>query len=523
MDAVKNNITYLGQQTSGNEVEFFSPETGFILLKRETEHDPWKAYVQRAAKCAELSLGAKLELREFYYTMLQTPHLIEPFTNLKPETIYGAILDSINDMEILADIDRDDFTMGNLSRGFIFDAHSWSYYNKEKKVGFTETIARTLERYELEATQNVLVIEKNAAATRLVELGISELTNSMIVTVGGNFNRAIWALTERMKNHKNLLFMCDADVYGDDMLRTIEFGTMNSRHLPFKFPPTTWKNIYLTGLFPSIGERLGFPNDIEQRRPLSNPYAQKRLEFLERYNLMDQVDIETWRRNKTYELEALSTAFKNEKGEPVGLGIYVIEFMRIHNIPIKPPLPPDEELKRLFDEQAREELRVEIETEVTSQSPKEQLISLVQKFMDEKIRELIDEIYERFIDDLEECLESVGPKEIKFQINKQYQENPKRRSYDLKELAHKLKTVFDVTVNWNAEEIVKIVEGALEDYIRQLSEAGKLWDADVEFTPLENEEEQKDVYDMALEEIGADPEDAKKVREALTWRFGREK
>jgi len=271
------------------------------------------------------------------------------------------------------------------------------------------------------------------------------------------------------------------------------------------------------GLFPSIGERLGLANDVEEKRPLSNPFARRRLEFLQRFGLINDVDIQTWRRNNTYELESLSTAFKNAKEEPVGLGIYLIEYMRLKGLPIKPPLPPDEELKELFDEEAREELRVEIEEEVTKQSPKEQLFQLVQNFLTEKIDDIIADIYNDFIDDLEECLKEVTAKEIKYHINQQYEEDPSRRTYDLKEIAKKLKTQFEVMVNWNADEIISVIKDSLTEYIDKLGE--RLWHADIEFTPIHNETKLKDIYDMALEKIGANPEDAKKVREALKWRF----
>jgi len=467
-------------------------------------------------------MGPKLELREFYYTLRQTPDLIRYFADLKPETIYGAVLDSINVTEILADYDRDLFTMGNLSKGFIFDAHSVSFYDKDRKVGFTESISRTLEDYQLETTQNIIVVEKNAAATRLVELGISELTNSCIVTVGGNFSRAIWSLTERFKDKKNLLFICDGDVYGDDMMRTIEFGTMNSRHLPYKFPKVKFANIHLTGLFPSVGEKLGLPNDVEQKRPLNNPYAKKRLEFLERYNLVDERDIDAWRRNNTYELEALSTTFRNTKDEPVGLGIYLIEYMRLNDIPIKPPLPSDEELKKKFDQAAKDEFWSEIEAEVITQSPKQDLLTTMEQLIDNKSREIITEIYDEHEEELKDCLEQVGPKEIKFHINKQFSDNPSRSGYDLRAIAHKLKTTFNIDVNWNADDIKKLIEDALVKYIDDLSEAGKLWDSDIEFTPIHNETKTEDVYDMALKAIGADPKDAEKIREALQWRLDNE-
>ena len=161
------------------------------------------------------------------------------------------------------------------------------------------------------------------------------------------------------------------------MNRGIQYGTINSAHLPYKFPPSKYKNIYLAGLYPSVAEEIGLPNDAEQKRPLSNRSARTRLEFLERHNLINQKDLDTWRRNKTYELEALSTSFRDDKGNPIGLGIYLIEYMRLKNIPIKPPLPPDDVLKKQFDEEAKKELYSEIEEEVFGQSPENDLRALI--------------------------------------------------------------------------------------------------------------------------------------------------
>ena len=195
IESIEKGEPVLAQKPSGQDVEYFSPETGFCLLKKEAFLSPSKKFMQRVYACAKLSLGAALELREFYYTIRQTPELAQYFSGVKPDLIYQVVLNSLNQMEIICDVDRHKFTMGNLSKGFIFDAHSYSFRDKEKKVGFTETIARTLDPSELETTSNIIFVEKglesfskpsrNAAATRLVEMGFSELTNSCIVTAGG--------------------------------------------------------------------------------------------------------------------------------------------------------------------------------------------------------------------------------------------------------------------------------------------------------------------------------------------------
>jgi len=511
--------TFRAQKPFGSDVEYFSPETGFVLLKKEAELNLTKKYMERVYACAQLSLGSPLELREFYYTIRQTPELAKYFSGIHPDLIYHIVLDSLNLMEIICDVDRHVFTMGNLSKGFIYDAHSYSFYDKEKKVGFTETIARTLDPSELATSANIIFVEKNAAATRLVEMGFSELTNSCIVTAGGNFNRAIWFLTERYKDSKNLIYLCDGDVYGDDMLRTIEFGTKNSRHLPFKFPPSKYPNIHLAGLWPSIAERLGLANDVSEKRPLNNKYAKKRLEFLQRYNLVDQRDIATWRRNKTYELEALSTAFKSkDTGEPIGLGIYLIEYMRLKNIPIKPPIPPDEELKKKFDEAAHEELKREIKEAILSESSMLWIKIAVEEVLKHYIKRIAEQIYSQYKEKLDKALEKVGAKEIKYHILQQFKEDPTRKEFDYHAIAHKLKAEFTVETEVDDDEIKEILREAIKAYFEPILKEQK-WSTYIAFEPIHNEDEQPDIYDIILEKLGARKEDAEQVREALKWRF----
>ena len=62
--SVRSNDLFVSQKPSGKDVEYFNPDVGFILLEKEGYLNTNKAYVQRAAACAELSLGPKLELRE---------------------------------------------------------------------------------------------------------------------------------------------------------------------------------------------------------------------------------------------------------------------------------------------------------------------------------------------------------------------------------------------------------------------------------------------------------------------------
>lgn len=513
-----DDYEFIGQKPGGSDVEYFSPDTGFVLRRMLVSLDLSKSFMKRVKAVSTLSLGPKLELREFYYTLRQHPELVEAF-DVAPESIYASVLNSINITEIVCDIDRDKFTIGNLSKGFIFDPNSWNFNKPDKKVGFTENIARDyMLEYELQGTQNIIVVEKMAAANRLVEMGLPALTNSCIVTTGGNFNRAIWSLVARFVGSKNIIFMVDADVYGDDMLRGIEFGTMNSCHLPYKFPPHRYPNIHLAGLWPSIAEELELPNDVEDKRPLNNPFAKKRLEFLERYNLIDQRDLDTWNRNKTYELEALSTSFTNEKQEPIGMGIYILEYMRRKNLPIKRPLPPDDQLKKDFDEAAWTEFRFEIEEAVQAQTPKQALINSIDAMLSAKEEEVTNEILEHYTPDYEACLKKVTAKEIKYHIYKQFQEDPTRKEYDLRAIAHKLKKEFNIKINMPETEVKEEIEGALQDYIDRLGD--QLWSANVVLEAIRNQEVlDQNLYDLALKKLGADPEDVAKIRSAIESRF----
>lgn len=516
----REDVSFEIQMVSGQSVEYFSKSTGFVLLNKKKKTYLDLSYMQKAVSCAMLSMGVPLELREFYYTLRSHPELAGPWGAMEPKGIYASVLRAINDLEIICDVGREKFTIGHLSKGFIFDAHSYSYANKVKRIAFSEYLARHLneEPWEIETTQNIIIVEKNSAASRLVDLGFSELTNSMIVTVGGNFNRAVWELTKGMKDKKNLLFICDGDAFGDDMLRTIAVGTMNSRHLDYKFPPNKNPNIHLVGLWPSVGERIGLPNDVEQKRPMNNPHTKKRVEFLKRYDLVDPRDIATWERNQTFELEALSTAYlSTTTRKPIGMAIMLIEYMRIKNIPIKVPIPDD--IKEQFDQAAHDELKSEIEEGLEIGSPKERLLEMVAEYIDGLTSEAATKIYNERVGALEKCLEEVTEKEIIFHINQQFIQDPNRSSYDLRAIAHKLKTPCEINMDWDSEGFVGEIRDNLVEYTEQLSR-DEGWEYKIEFTPIHNETHLDDVYDIALNKLGAKPEDCAVIREALEWRFG---
>jgi len=501
------------QVLRGRDVERFTPEDGFYLREVVKPLNYSKKSVQRARSAAKLSLGAPLELREFYYTLGGDPNLVKAFEDCKADAVYSEVLRAIQNVEILCDVGRETFVIGNLSKGFIYYYHSERYSDKDRKIAFTEKLARSvMSAEELDSCGNIIVVEKNATANRLVSLGMSELTNSVVVTAGGNFNRAIWELTKRFKDTKNIIFLADGDVYGVDMLRTIQVGTKSTRHREYKFPPSRNANIYLSGLYPSIAENLGVPNDKEQKRPSQRPATRRRIRFLEEHGLLDPRDRATWLdRDRTYELEALSAAFKNKRGEPVGSAIYLIEYMRLMGIPVKPPLPPDDELEAEFIQAAYEELRHEIEEKL--QYPK--VVWDLYWHFERAKKNLIEEIFTDLKEEYDRALREVTAKEIKFHIYKQFEEDPERATYDLRAIAHKLKEKFEITPEWKADELTEKVEDALEEYKEEVVEFVK----DVVFRPIHNETTIVEAYDLILRKLGADPEDCRKVREALEKRF----
>jgi len=501
------------QVLRGREVERFTPEDGFYLREVIKPINYSKKSIRRARSAAELSLGAPLELREFYYTLGGDPKLVEAFEDCQADAVYSEVLRAIQNVEILCDVGREKFVIGNLSKGFIYYFHSEHYSDKDRKIAFTEKLARSvMSADELEACENIIVVEKNATANRLVSLGMSELTNSVVVTAGGNFNRAIWELTKRFKDTKNIIFLADGDVYGVDMLRTIQVGTKSTRHRDYKFPPSRDANIYLSGLFPSVAETLGVPNDKEQKRPSQRPATRRRIKFLQDHGILNPQDYATWmERDRTYELEALSAAFKNKKGEPIGSAIYLLEYMRLMRIPVKPPLPPDDELEAEFREEAYEELKKEIDDKL--QYP-EVVWDLYYHFEKAK-RNLKEEIFEDLKPEYDKALQEVTAKEIKFHIYKQFEEDPERATYDLRAIAHRLKEEFEITPEWKADELTEKVKDALEEYKEEVVEFVK----EVVFEPIHNETTIVDAYDLILRKLGADPEDCRKVREALKKRF----
>jgi hypothetical protein len=345
----------------------------------------------------------------------------------------------------------------------------------------------------------------------------SELTNSVLTTAGGNFTRAVYALTARFVGSKPMIFFCDGDAFGNDMLRTLEFGSQNSRHITLDqaFPARTHPNIHIAGLFPSVGERLGLPNDLASKRPMANKYVRERIDFMRRYNLVDERDIETWERNKTYELEALSTAYSSmQDGSPIGLGIHLVEYMRLNNIPCKPSPNMDEEM-RSFKDGARYRLRSRIEEQIRNQSPVQLVKDKIDELFDQWIKNYTDGVYDEYKEELEDLLRNLDEDVLEQNLLMQYQKDPYREIFSTYDEIGKIFEKVKVDIDWRDEDFISDVEEALEEFNREQIEL----EHDVEFKDLEEpDEELRDFYDVVEEELGASEADCETVREAVMWR-----
>lgn len=324
-----------------------------------------------------------------------------------------------------------------------------------------------------------------------------------------------------------MLFDTDGDAYGQDMLRTLEYGSKTSRHLTSvqAFPESRFENIYIAGLFPSVGEKIGLSNDLEQKRPMSNEYTKKRVDFLKKYNLIDDRDIETWERNKTYELEALSTAYKDKEGNPIGLGIYLLEYMRLKEIPLKPmPVDDDVALLAAFENSVYRHFDDSLEYDLDDNNPKEEMAN----FINEKLESSIEEIKEKILkslnkkyeDELQEKIDNLDAEEIRRLCIKQYEDEPKRERYLLWNVAAKIVKQADLTIDWQTEKLKETVSKAIAEYLEALPEDfTEMYEEKVELEDAEAPEENQSLYDVAEEYLGANPKDCEKIREALEWRL----
>ncbi len=516
-----HGLPFMCQIPSGPEVEFFQPNIGFGLIAKQKILRYTNKKSRRVRSVAELSLGPSLALREFYYVLRSNPKLVEPFKD--NADIYAAVLKAINDMEIVADVDRRAFTMGN-PMGALFYGHDeyGRYNNPETLVGLSEQLVlSTINNWNTENSLNVIHLEKMSALSRLVGLDFSKLTNSIITSTGGNFTRAVYALAKRYVPDKELIFFTDGDAYGQDMLRTLEYGSMASRHLTADqaFPSSKYANVHMAGLFPSVGERLGLPNDVEQKRPMSNPQTKKRVEFMKRYDLVDQRDIDTWENNQTFELEALSAQYRSTvTDDPIGLAIYLTEFMRIKNIPCKPqPTDNDGALIEEFTDAAHEGFKALLKDRISRDSPIENMKATIETQITKIIESITDAIYEDYLDALNEKIDEVSADMLRDKAKEQYQDTPTRAKFSMSEMVAELFDQVEVSVKWDAEDLAKKTTNAVKTYADAFDEEDVT--EEIELNDMEEVGELRDFYDVIEDYLGADPSDCERVRDALAWRL----
>lgn len=513
------------QKTGGQDIEVFHPNYGFLLLRDEKDLNWDTKQANQVWAVAQLSMGPMLSLREFYYTLRGKPNLVEPFSDTK--NVYESILSSINNLEIMCDIDREHFVMGRNPSGAVFYGHSMTYGNPEKLIGLTEDLASTyLEDYAVSHAMNIVHMEKMSAANRLINSDFSRLTNSVITTTGGNFTRAVYKLAARFHDQKNMTFFCDGDAYGNDMLRTLEYGSKNSRHLTpdQAFPEKRHPGIHVAGFFPSIGERLEIPNDLEAKRPMSNKYVRERIRFLQRYGLVDDRDLATWKNNKTYELEALSSSFTDSNGNPVGLMIYLVEYWRILGLPLKPqPTSDNDTLKRAFDREAQWTFETSIRNAIQRNSPKEALQEYIEESFSRVEDTMIDAVIEKYQEEFSELLKNQDADNIRQHLLLQYEERPRREMYSIGELTNRLIRQIYLKIQWNTEKLKEdindLVDEYLEDYINDRDTDDLLEKETAKFEDLPEADEPSDFYDIVEDELGCKPEDCRQIREALEWRL----
>jgi len=525
IEAFDANTEFITQIISGSSVEFFTPTIGFGLLAETKDMSFNNKRARRIRSIAELTLETPRALREVYYALRNKTRLLQPFTTTV--NLYEAVLRSIIDTEIACDVERERFAVGNRPAGSIFYGHHvGSEYipamsNPERIVGFTENIARALSPSEVEHAMSIIHVEKNTMAGRLHTMKFSKLTNSIITTAGGNYTRAVFALAGRFISEMPMLHCCDADAYGNDMLRTTQFGSMNSRHITLDqaFPPSRYPNMHFTGFYPSIGERLGLPNDLDSKRPMNNPHVKKRIEFLKRYDLVDDRDVETWERNKTYEMEALSESAINSDGEPIGVGIYITEYMRHKELYCKPQPTGDAELLEEFKSLAKVLFKNMIETAISANSPRDKIFNAAWQALQPLMKKLRDKLYKEYIEKLENALDDSLEDVIRDKLLLQYEDDPYREHYSLYSVVEELFDTFDVTADWKSDELMEKVKEALDEFSKDMELETE--DEEIEFAAVDTEErEVRNFYDVVEEELGADPDDCLKIREALEWRLG---
>jgi len=532
--AAKENKVFESQSLSDGLVRF-DTDYGFWLERQTKKYQGWGSQgLQQLRNVIELSKRATLELREFYYSLRTNQELNQPFEHL--ENIYHAVLSKINEAEVVTDCFRDGFTVGNFPKGFIYYAHSDAFGNPEMKIGFTENIARSvLKEEEISTAQSIIHVEKGAAATRLVSLGFSELTNSVIETTTGNVTRGTEILLGRFSNSKKLISFCDADVYGIDMHRSLRFGTMSRPYLDNRFP-----FLEIAGLYPSVAHILGLSNDSETKLPLNRPNFLKRMSFLRRYGLLDKRDEGVWMSNFTYELESLSPKFVSTKikdkktgtYQPVGLAAYLLEFMRLRNIPLKPQLSSnDVEVKREFDEKMVMKLRDSLKASMKFgiENPMHLVLDVIDHFKDEVVNEIMKR--EQIVSQTKSHLQSIDADDVRKWVAEYFVKHPKQADYKLEGIAKRTINTAEVVLE-NIDSLMENLNRKIETFVNQelvpvvtkklnemLEDAKNKIKERVVLAKPKVPESLPSQYDIAEKELGIREKDASLIRKALEERI----
>jgi len=500
---------FYAQAVGGKNVEYFSPETGFVLLRKDKRYNPKSTLVQRVKAICDLSLhNPPMGLRDGYYTIRQSPHLIGPFRST--QNIYQAYLQSINHLEIICDVDRATFVEGRTPKGLIFYPHHYTYGNIDKPVGFTENIARhVLKDYEIENCMNIIAIEKLASAVPLAASKFPKLTNSLLVTTGGFYTRGIATIIKRFMDYKTIWLWTDADVWGVYMREVIRLGSMNARHLDDKI---RHPNVINAGLKPAVARELGLPNDIEEKRPLEKPESRKRIELLRMVGFPEE-DLKVFQDNYTFELEALNVAFRDRDNNPVGQALYLAKLMELLDRPIKPI--PDWDAEWL-KEQAKHELeRItsnKLRDSITFDTELKQAIS---EAVTEKVQELVEEVISQHLEKVQEKLD-LDDDHIKALIYDWYKNHLEKEYIPASVIPKK---AFEVNIRSVPKETieakVKEFKAKLKEIVKELLEELKLEvDVVTKDVPKPNTTK-RDLYRQVYKELKIRPEDERRMEEAL--------
>lgn len=507
-EAYENGHKFRTQKLGGKSVKFFSPQTGFALLRQEA---PLKTESKTASEIyaiSKMSHGTRMSLRELYYTLRQTPEYSGFFN---PNSFYSDVLTAINRFEIVCDVDRKIFVQGQ-PKGIFYYPHNYSYGDKSRLIALSEDlVTKTISEWDVKNAMNVLTIEKMAIAHGLTQSDFPKLINSIVATTGGQFDRATRKMMKRWQHSKNVMAFCDGDVWGVYMVQTCHIGSKASRHLDDKM-----RDVLDAGLYPSIARDINCPEDIDEKKPMSSEYSAKRVELLE-FIGYPEIDLQVFSEdNQTYELEALNTKYRDEGGKPIGAQIYITELLRALDLPCKPQPPEDDErLLEQFKEEALEKFDKQVEEQIVS----EDLTWSVRGFVEERLKEITAEvvkrIQEKYKQELTDLVENVTAEKIREKVAEQYQNDPYREKYNLSEIAEQMMKV-EVEVPWDEETIETVIGEELDNYFEGKDDA---CEETIELQDLPDAEELRPFYDVVIDEIGANPEDAEEIREALERRL----